>query len=122
MMKSAMLRFAPLALLVAVGWGGVHVLQDWGSERIGREMAANARPGDIVMLSSVDCPYCKEAREWFKANSVPFGECFIEQDAACAAAYRALQAPGTPTLVVRGQRQVGFSAERVAQALRRQEG
>lgn len=117
-MKTALLRFAPLALLVAAGWAGVQLLQDWGSERIGREMAANAKAGDILMLSSVDCPYCKEARAWFKAHGVAFGECFIERDAACAAAYQALQAPGTPTLLVRGKRQVGFSAERVAQALR----
>jgi glutaredoxin len=117
-MKAVAIRFLPLALLIAASWAGVQLLQSWSSERIGREMAANAKAGDIVMLSSVDCPYCKEARAWFKANGVAFGECFIERDAACAAAYQALQAPGTPTLLVRGQRQVGFSAERVAQALR----
>jgi glutaredoxin len=117
-MKAAALRFLPLALLVAATWSGVQLLQNWSSERIARELASNAKAGDIVMLSSVDCPYCKEARAWFKANGVAFAECFIERDAACAAAYQALHAPGTPTLLVRGQRQVGFSAERVAQALR----
>jgi glutaredoxin len=117
-MKDRLRRFAPLALLALAAWAGVQLLQDWGSERIGREMAASAKAGDIMMLSSVDCPYCKEARAWFKAHGVAFGECFIERDPACAAAYQALHAPGTPTLLVRGQRQVGFSAERVVQALR----
>ena len=40
-----------------------------------------------------------------------------EARSACAEAYRRLTAPGTPTLLVRGERQVGFSAKRVAQAL-----
>ena len=117
-MKAKLRRIAPLALLLAAGWGGVQLLQAWSSDRIGREMALTAQSGDIVMLSSVDCPYCKEARAWFKAHGVAFGECFIERDPACAAANQALQAPGTPTLVVRGRRLVGFSAERVVQALR----
>lgn len=117
-MNAGLRRIAPLVLLVATVWAGVQLLQAWSSERIGREMAATAKSGDILMLSSVDCPYCQEARAWFQAHGVAFGECFIERDPACAAAYRALQAPGTPTLLVRGQRQVGFSAERVVQALR----
>ena len=118
-MNTTIRRFAPLVLLVAAGWAGMQLLQAWSSERIGREMAANAKTGDIMMLSSETCPYCNEARAWFRGHQVVFGECFIERDPACAAAYEALQAPGTPTLVVRGQGQVGFSAERVAQALRK---
>jgi glutaredoxin len=111
-------RLAPLALLVAAGWTGVQLLESFSSERIGRELAANAKPGDIMMLSSETCLYCQRARAWFTEHRVVFGECFIERDPACRAAFDALQSPGTPTLVVRGQRQVGFSAERVAQALR----
>ena len=118
-MRQPLARLVPLLLLVAAGAAGVELLREFGSERIGRELARSARAGDIVMLSSVDCTYCREAREWMQAHRVAFDECFIERDARCAAAYRALQAPGTPTLLVRGKTQVGFSAERVAQALRR---
>jgi glutaredoxin len=117
-MNATLRRIAPLALVVGVGWFGVQLIQSFGSERIGREMAGNAKPGDIVMLSSETCEYCNQARAWFKQHQVAFGECFIERDAACKAAYDALQSPGTPMLVVRGQRQVGFSPERVAQTLR----
>ena len=84
---------------------------------IGDELAAAARPGDIVMLSSERCVYCTVARRWFEKHRVSFSECFIERDTACADAYQAQGAPGTPTLLVRGERQVGFSAERVAGAL-----
>jgi len=118
-MRSTLSRLAPLVLLVAVGAGGVELLRSFGSERIGRELAARAQAGDIVMLSSLECSACREAHEWLRTHHVTFDECFIERDARCAAAYQALLSPGTPTLLVRGQAQVGFSAERVAQALRR---
>ena len=111
-------RIAPLLLLVAAGWIGVQMIERVGGQRIAREMAANAKAGDIMMLSSDTCTYCDQARAWLRKHDVAFDECSIERDAACAQAYRALRSPGTPTLVVRGQRQVGFSPERVAQALR----
>lgn len=117
-MKLPLRRLAPLALLALAAWTGVELIESFGSERVAKELAANARSGDIMMLSSVTCPYCEQARAYFKDHQIAFGECFIERDEACAAAYRALQAPGTPMLVVKGERQVGFSAERVAQRLR----
>lgn len=118
-MKFPLRRLLPLALLAGAVWAGTAMLERLGGERIGREMASQAKSGDIVMLSSVTCPYCKEARDYFQQHQVPFGECFIEKDAACETAYRALQSPGTPVLVVKGERQVGFDAQRVMQRLRR---
>lgn len=104
-------------LLAAV----VFVAFQWWTGRtqraIGDELAAAARPGDIVMLSSEQCVYCTSARRWFEQHRVSFSECFIERDTACADAYQAQGAPGTPTLLVRGERQVGFNAERVARTL-----
>lgn len=111
-------RFAPLALAALAAWAGMQLLQQWRGDSLGREMAAEAKAGDIMMISSETCPFCEQARAWFDEHDVAFDECFIERDAACAAAYRALQAPGTPTLVVRGRRQVGFDAERVVKALK----
>lgn len=111
-------RIVPLALFALAVWIGMQLLQRFSSERIGREMAGSAKAGDILMISSVTCPYCLEARSYFKEHQIAFTECFIERDAACTATYAALQAPGTPTLVVRGERQVGFSPQKVAQRLR----
>ncbi|MCU0966750.1 MAG: hypothetical protein MUF08_17270 [Burkholderiaceae bacterium] len=54
-----------------------------------------------------------------RQHEVAFDECFIETDAACAARFEALRAPGTPVLLVRGQLQTGFDAQRVLGALSR---
>ena len=106
-----------LITLVVVAAAAMQGFAWWSRERLGAQVAAQARPGDIQMIASVTCIYCAEARAWFNAHRVPFSECLIERDAACAATYNALLAPGTPVLIVRGKRLVGFSAQAVADAL-----
>jgi glutaredoxin len=88
-------------------WAGRH------ADRLGGEVAALAGPGDIRMLSSETCGFCTVARQWFTEQKVPFSECFIERDAACAAEFATHRAPGTPLLLVRGQAQLGFSPDRI---------
>lgn len=116
--KRAPLRpWLGLAVLVVVVAGAMQVVTLWSRARLGTQVAAMARPGDIHMLASVTCIYCAQARAWFNDNRVPFTECLIERDPLCAAKYNALNAPGTPVMLVRGKRLVGFSAQAVADAL-----
>ncbi len=100
------------AALANAGW------RDFQAHRLGAQVAQSARAGDIEMLSSVACTYCNWARAWFSEHEVPIRECFIERDADCAARFAELQGFGTPLLLVRGDRQVGFNPARVAEALR----
>jgi glutaredoxin len=101
-----------LALSAGVQWW--HGAQD---ARLGEAIAQRAAPGDIRMIASDTCTYCAHARTWMGQYRVPFSECSIERDAACAAALRRSMAPGTPVIVVRGQHQVGFDPRRVLAAL-----
>lgn len=79
----------------------------------GERLAQRVKPGDIRMISSETCGWCTAARRWMTEQRVPFDECFIERDAQCAADYRALGGMGTPTLLVRGQRVLGFDRQRI---------
>ena len=114
------MKLPPLSLLIVVGltalaswaWRGHVAAQD------GDLLAMRAKPGDIRMISSETCPYCLAARRWMTAQRVPFSECFIERDAQCMADYQALGAVGTPTLVVRGQRVIGFDRARLLEILK----
>jgi hypothetical protein len=106
-----------LALLVLLFAGATQGLRWWSQERVGAQVIANARRGDIRMIASQTCAYCAEARSWFDAHRVPFSECLIERDAGCAAEYTALREPGTPLLMVRGTPLRGFDAREVAAAL-----
>jgi glutaredoxin len=106
-----------VALVVAAGAAGSW----WAAHRqgdVGTQMAGLARAGDIQMLSSTTCTICVATRAWFHRHEVPFEECFIETDSACAARFEATRSPGTPVLVVRGTPQIGFNAERVLGALK----
>jgi glutaredoxin len=105
----------PLAvLLFCTGWA---LWLSWREPALGAEVARLAKPGDVRMLSSQTCFYCDSARHWLKTHRVVFEECVIETDARCAAQFNALQAPGTPVMLVRGAPQVGFSPQRVREAL-----
>ena len=89
------------------------------ARQLGAQVAALAQPGDIRMLASESCAVCEQARQWFLEHRVAFSECLIERDAACKAEFEATRSPGTPVMLVRGQPQVGFSSQRLLQALRR---
>ena len=106
-----------LAALVLAAGAGVQGVAWWQRVPLGSQVAASARPGDIHMIASVTCTYCAAARAWFAEYRVPFTECLIERDAVCAAKYNALLAPGTPVLLVRGTRLVGFDPLAIAAAL-----
>ena len=106
-----------LVAAVVIGVAAMQGFAWWSRERLGAQVAAAARPGDIQMIGSVTCVYCAAARAWFTEHRVPFSECLIERDAPCAAAYNALMAPGTPVLLVRGKRLLGFDTRAIADAL-----
>ncbi len=108
---------ASLAVVVALASGASQWWRSHLAGSLGEQLAAQARPGDIQMLSSTTCVYCTVARRWLTDQQVPFGECFVERDADCAARYQAVGARGTPTLVVRGQVQLGFSPQQVLDGL-----
>jgi glutaredoxin len=106
----SLLGLAALVLAISTGAGW---WRGQAEQTLARDIAAAARPGDIEMLSSDSCVFCARARAWLQGHEVPFTECSIERDADCARRYRALAAPGTPTMLIRGQPQLGFDPERV---------
>ena len=105
-----------VALVLVVG-----AASQWRSghqeAREGVRPAALAQPGDIRMISSETCAYCEAARRWMTRHGVRFDECFIERDAQCKAQWEATPSRATPTLLVRGQLQVGFDAGRLVRTL-----
>jgi glutaredoxin len=113
-------RTVSVGVLVALLLATSAAMQWWhgsSERRAFAQLATLAQPGDLLMLSSVTCPYCEAARHALKRHGVRFDECFIERDAQCKALYDATQQRGTPTLLVRGKPQLGFDVKRVTAAL-----
>lgn len=107
----SLLAVIAVAALASWAWRSHVAAED------GAKLARAARPGDIRMISSETCGWCTAARRWMREEGVAFDECFIERDAQCQADYRALGAEGTPTLVVRGRRVVGFDRARIMELM-----
>jgi glutaredoxin len=108
--------FGLLILVLAVGAAS----QWWTTRRqteAGAAVAAQARPGDIRMLSSETCSICASARAWFDRHQVPYTECLIERDPACRQTFDATGSPGTPVIQIRNQTQIGFDPARIREAL-----
>ena len=118
-LRQQLRQLLPLVVIVTLVLGGMQALQAWQSRGQGDALRAVAQPGDILMVSSTTCSYCTRARTWMTEQQVPFTECFIEQDAACAATFQRLGGQGTPTLLVRGQVIVGFDRARLLTVLSR---
>ena len=118
-MKASRASLVVLVLIVLGASAGSQWWVNHSQGRLGERLAALAVPGDIQMLSSTTCAFCAEARLWMQQHRVAFSECFIETDADCAARFNATRAPGTPAMLVRGQVQIGFDAQRVIDALQR---
>jgi len=106
-----------LVVLVLAVLGLSQAARGWNEAGQAQQLRERARPGDILMLASSSCVYCQRAQRWLDAERVPYRMCLIEQDAACARDYVALQAPGTPTFLVRGVRVVGWDRARLLKAL-----
>lgn len=120
-MKPSLLARKDLWVLLALV-AGFYALTQWAGGRQAEDQAeqlrALARPGDILMISSETCVFCKRAHAWLTEQQVPFRECLVERDGACMAEYQARGAGGTPTFVVRNHTVLGFDRPRIIEILR----
>lgn len=64
----------------------------------------------VVLYSTSWCGYCKQARNYFQANNIPFTEYDVETSARGQRDYAAMGGGGVPIILVGNQRLNGFSA------------
>jgi len=74
---------------------------------------------DIVMYCTTWCPGCRQARAFFKANTIPYTEVDITRDRVAAARVRgwANGNETTPTFNIRGQIIVDYDERELERAL-----
>lgn len=98
------------AVLVAVFWGwkqfgesGLSAASDSLSAAELSALAATVNPGEVVMYTTTECPYCAQAKGWLNQNGFAFTECNMSVDPPCEREFLSYGGNGTPYLVVRGQ-------------------
>jgi glutaredoxin len=72
----------------------------------------------VELYTTSWCPYCKNARDFFRSRGIPFTEYDIEKDKAAAARKNKLdKKKGVPFVVINGRGIHGWSAAAYEQAL-----
>ncbi|HWP19290.1 MAG TPA: glutaredoxin family protein [Burkholderiaceae bacterium] len=107
-----------LVAIVAVVLCGAEAVRHFHDRSLAQRLAA-AGPGEIVMYSTTECPYCAKARDWFDRHGVIFTECNLSVSEVCRQAFARLGAVGVPTFVVDGKTRSGFDPQWIATALGR---
>jgi glutaredoxin len=70
-----------------------------GMERM-QALAASVKADEVVMYSTTECPYCREAKGWLDRHGFAFTECNMSVDTRCEQEFKAYGANGTPFLVI----------------------
>lgn len=64
----------------------------------------------VIMYATSWCGYCKQARNHFNENGIPFTEYDIEKDERARKSYDSIGGKGVPVILVGKKRMNGFSA------------
>ena len=94
-----------------------------GNAASGSAAPAAAKPRSagkpaVKMYATDWCPYCRQAREYFVRNGIPFTELDIEKSETAKAEHRSIGGRGIPVILVGNERMNGFSEQRMAQMLK----
>lgn len=77
--------------------------------RAGAAGLADYNERRVVMYATSWCPYCQQARNYFRQQGIPYVEHDIEKDAAARRDYKAFGGRGVPVIFVDKRRMNGFS-------------
>ncbi len=66
----------------------------------------------VILYSTNGCPYCRQARNYFRAHRIPYVERNVDRSLAAQRQFEAMNTYGTPTIVQGNRRLVGFSVAR----------
>jgi glutaredoxin len=116
-MRGRLWRWLVLALLLVAAGSAAAVWRSAAPFALGKQVAAEAKPGDIYMYGATTCGYCKKAARWFGWHDVAYRSCEIDRDAQCKAGFYARKGVGTPLFVVRGKQITGYDPQAIAKAL-----
>jgi glutaredoxin len=63
----------------------------------------------VVMYATAWCPYCAQARAYFKSNGIPYTEFDVEKSPTARAEFKKLGGRAVPLILVGRERVDGFS-------------
>lgn len=106
-------RFYPLAALILLSLllAGLPGAREFFSGPAVVEGHGQYNKSPVIMYSTLWCPYCKKAREYFKRHRFSYVEYDIEASVTNLENFRALNGNGVPLILVGDRRMQGFSPQ-----------
>lgn len=95
-----------LFLFALLFWGHAHANPAVPEPQL-LAQADNSR--QVVMYATSWCPYCEQARNYFREQGIPYVEYDIEKNEEARRAYKAFGGRGIPVIFVGKRRMNGFS-------------
>lgn len=97
-----------LFLIAVLFSGGIHA--EAAPEPLQRAALADYNEQQkVVMYATSWCPYCQQARNYFREQGIPYVEYDIEKNADAKREYQAFGGRGIPVIFVGKRRMNGFS-------------
>ncbi len=83
-------------------------------------LARGVGPGEVVMYTTSECPYCAQARSWLSQYGFAYSDCNMSLDRHCEQEMQSHGGNGVPYLIVRGHHMKnGFDSDEFIAALQR---
>lgn len=111
-------RYLPVLLFVALLFGILPAGQQYLFELTLVEGHGRQFKAPVIMYTTQWCPYCHQARLYFKRHAFSYIEYDIEASAENQANYQALNGIGLPLILVGDKRMEGFSPRSFEDLLR----
>ncbi|MCU7960042.1 MAG: glutaredoxin family protein [gamma proteobacterium symbiont of Bathyaustriella thionipta] len=74
--------------------------------------ARSAKTLQVILYSSRNCPFCRQAKAWFKARKIAFREYDVQRDAKGRKDFKRLRGRGVPIILLGKLRLDGFEPAR----------
>jgi glutaredoxin len=111
-MGKRILSIGAVLLLVIVSVGAVQSYQSTAEVQTPTAPAVQANTDkQVIMYATSWCGYCKQARQYFTRNNIPFVEYDVEEDPQARREYDELGGDGVPIILVGKYWLDGFDQE-----------
>lgn len=73
---------------------------------------------EIIVYSRIDCPYCREQRDFLNKNKIVFTEIVIEENPGSdIEMFKRTKQQGVPALIIGDEIIIGFNKRKLSQTL-----
>jgi len=109
----------PIVIIFVLFIAGFFLVQQFATQMLSDEPLVfnKARPPEIIMYSTQNCPYCVITKAFFEKHNLPFTEYDIEKSEKHMKMFYLLGGRGTPLVIINKEIIHGFNEQLMRDAL-----